>query len=348
MRAAIDAVFAFGCYTKGPFLEQFEREWAAYVGTKYAIGVSSGTMALELSLRAFGIGHGDEVVVPATTAIPTAMAVSNVGATPILVDCERATANIDPSRIEEAITPRTKAIIPVHLYGRPAPMDEVMAIARSRNLVVIEDACQAHGARYRGKQVGTIGDVNAWSFQPSKNLSAYGDAGAITTDDPALAERLSQLRDIGQSARYTHVRIGTVGRLDDLKAAALSVKLRYLDEWIEARRALAARYTAAFKGSPVETPSFAPHEHASFHLYVVEVPNRAAVCAALDAARIDWGIHYPTPIHKQEAYRGQPIAPHSLPVTEARTSRILSLPLYAELEPGEADEVAETVLATLR
>lgn len=348
IRAAVDEVFRIGVYGKGPLTERFERSWAEYVGARHAVGVSSGTTALELAYRAYGIGPGDEVIVPANTAIPTAMAVSNVGATPILADCERDTANIDPARIEEAITPRTKAIVPVHLYGRPAKMDEISRIARSRGLLLIEDACQAHGARYRGKRVGTIGDASAWSFHPSKNLGAYGDAGMVTTDDPAIAERIAQLRDVGQIARYTHVRIGTVGRMDDIQAAFLSVKLRHLDDWIEGRRSAAARYTRAFAGTPVRTQSYEDHEFPVFHLFVVEVPNRDEVCAALDSARIDWGIHYPTPIHRQKAYAGLPIAPHPLPVAEARSTQILSLPMFAEITAAEVEEVAGLVLKTVR
>jgi dTDP-4-amino-4,6-dideoxygalactose transaminase len=344
IEAAIHDVFSRGVYVKGPFVETFEREWAQYCGTRFAIGVSSGTTALELLFRAYGIGPGDEVIVPANTAIPTAMAVSNVGALPILADCERSSANIDPDAIEAVVTSRTKAIVPVHLYGRPARMDEVAEIARRHGLIVIEDAAQAHGARYRGKRVGSLSASAAFSFHPSKNLGAYGDGGIVTTDDPVIYEKVSQLRDIGQSARYTHVRVGTVGRLDDLHAAMLSVKLRHLDDWIAARRATAERYTRAFAGTPVSTIPDAEHEFAVYHLYVVELPDRDRVCAALDAAHVDWGIHYPTPIHQQQAYAGAPIAPRPLPVAEARSARILSLPMSANLEPAELDRVVEVVL----
>lgn len=347
IQTAIDEVFATGIYTKGPISHKFEASWAQYCGTRFAVGVSCGTAALELTFRAYGIGPGDEVIVPVNTAIPTAMAVSNVGAMPILVDCRLETANMDPARIEEAITPRTKAIVPVHLYGRPAEMDEIMEIAHRHGLIVIEDACQAHGARYKGKRVGGLAHAAAFSFHPSKNLGGYGDGGMVTTDDPEIAERISQLRDIGQSARYVHVRIGTVARLDDFQAAMLSVKLRYLDRWIDARRANADRYTSAFAGTAVVTPSFGDHEFAVFHLYVVEVPERDAVCAALDAAGIDWGIHYPTPIHRQPAYRGIEIAPHPLPVAEARSHRILTLPMFAELQPFEIDRIVEVVLSAV-
>ncbi|HLX25840.1 MAG TPA: DegT/DnrJ/EryC1/StrS family aminotransferase [Candidatus Cybelea sp.] len=347
LHAAIDDVFSTGIYTKGPFVEAFEKSWAEYCGTRFAIGVSCGTAGLELLFRAYGIGPGDEVLVPCNTAIPTAMAVSNVGALPILIDCEPSTANIDPARIEEAITPATKAIVPVHLYGRPAKIDEIVEIARRHKLLVIEDAAQAHGARYRGRRVGALGDAAIFSFHPSKNLGAYGDAGIVTTNDPEIALRVGQLRDIGQSARYTHVRIGTVARLDDFQAAMLSVKLRHLDRWIEGRRRAADRYARAFAGTNVLTPSFEDHEFAVFHLYVVEVPKREQICAALDEASIDWGIHYPTPIHLQEAYRGIDVARHALPVGEARASRILSLPMFAEIEDDEVDRVAEVVLGAL-
>jgi dTDP-4-amino-4,6-dideoxygalactose transaminase len=274
--------------------------------------------------------------------------VSNIGALPILVDCERETANIDPARIEEAITSRTKAIVPVHLYGRPAKLDEIVDIARRHDLIVIEDAAQAHGARYKGKRVGALVDSGIFSMQFSKNLGAYGDAGIVTTNDPKIYEAVSQLRDIGQSARFTHVRIGTVARMDDIQAAMLSVKLPYLDRWIEARRSVAARYSKAFAGSPVVTQSYEGHEFPVFHVYVVEVPNRAEVTAALDAAKIDWTIHYPTPIHRQKAYSELPVAPYPLPAVEARSLRILSLPMFAELETCEVDRVAEVVLSAVR
>lgn len=347
LHAAIDDVFQNGVYTKGPFVEAFEQSWAAYCGTRFAVGVASGTAGLELTFRAYGIGYGDEVIVPCNTAIPTAMAVSNVGATPVLVDCERETANIDPKRIEEAITTKTKALVPVHLYGRPAKFDDVAAIARQHELLVIEDACQAHGARYRGRRVGSLGDAAVFSFHPSKNLGAYGDGGIVTTNDPEIALRVSQMRDIGQSARYTHVRIGTVARLDDLQAAMLSVKLRHLDRWIEGRRRAADRYASAFAGTSVVTPSFEDHEFAVFHLFVVEVLEREKVCEALDRAAIDWGIHYPTPIHRQEAYRGGDIARYPMPAAEARASRILSLPMFAEILPDEVERVANVVLSAL-
>ena len=347
IHAAFDAFIASGIYVKGPLMETFEREFADYCGVAHGIGVSSGTTALELIYRAYGIGPGDEVIVPANTSVATAMAVSNVGGRPVIVDVDPSTANIDPACIEAAITERTKALVPVHLWGRPAAMDEILGVAKKHGLFVFEDASQAHGARYRGQRVGSFGDAAAFSLHPSKNLGALGDAGIVLTNDAAKATVISELRDLGQSARYVHQRVGTNGRLDPLHAAMLSVKLRHLDAWLAGRRAAAARYAEAFAGTPVRTPRFAEHEFAVFHLFVVEVPHRAAICAALDNARIDWGIHYPTAIHHQPAYRDSAIAPVETPHANALGERILSLPMFAEITAAEVDRVVSTVLGSL-
>jgi dTDP-4-amino-4,6-dideoxygalactose transaminase len=348
IHAALDAFFASGIYVKGPLMEAFEREFADYCGVAHGIGVGSGTTALELIFRAYGIGAGDEVIVPANTSVATAMAVSFVGATPVFVDVDPRTANIDPASAEAVIGSRTKAIVPVHLWGRPAAMDEILALARKHDLRVFEDAAQAHGARYRGRRVGGFGDASAFSLHPSKNLGGLGEAGIVLTDDPAIAKVVEELRDIGQTARYVHSRIGTNGRLDPLHAAVLSVKLRHLDAWNDARRATAARYTQGFAGTAVGTPRFEDHEFAVFHLFVVEVPEREKICRALDAAQIDWGIHYPTPIQRQPAYAGASIAPRPTPHADGLAGRILSLPMFAEITPAEVDRVVATVLAALR
>lgn len=347
LRDAFEAFIASGVYVKGPLMEAFEREFAAYCGVAHGIGVSSGTTALELIYRAYGIGPGDEVIVPANTSVATAMAVSNVGASPVIVDVNPETANIDPDCVEAAITPRTRAVVPVHLWGRPAAMDEILALARKHGLRVFEDASQAHGARYRGRRVGSFGDAAAFSLHPSKNLGALGDSGIVLTDDAAIATAVAELRDLGQSARYVHTRIGTNGRLDPLHAAMLSVKLRHLEGWLAGRRAAAARYTQLFAGTAVRTPQFAEHEFAVFHLFVVEVPQRERICAALDRARIDWGIHYPTTIAHQGAYRDAHVAPRPTPHADALGERILSLPMFAEITPAETARVAEVVLGAL-
>lgn len=328
-------------------METFEREFADYCGVEHGIGVSSGTTALELIYRAYGIGPGDEVIVPANTSVATAMAVSNVGARPVIVDVDPATANIDPACAEAAITKRTKAVVPVHLWGRPAAMDEILAVARKHGLFTFEDASQAHGARYRGWRVGSFGDAAAFSLHPSKNLGALGDAGIVLTNDASKATVISELRDLGQSARYVHRRVGTNGRLDPLHAAMLSVKLGHLDDWLAGRRAAAALYAEAFRGTPVRTPRFAEHEFAVFHLFVVEVPKRAQICAALDLARIDWGIHYPTTIQHQLAYSDAAIAPAPTPHADGLSERILSLPMFAEITADEVDRVVRTVLGAI-
>lgn len=347
-REAIDAFFEAGVYVKGPLVEAFEREFAAYCDVPFGIGVSNGTTGLELIYRAYGIGPGDEVIVPANTSVATAFAVSNVGAHPVIVDVEPHTANMDPACFERAITSRSRAVVPVHLWGRPAAMDEILAIARKHSLKVIEDASQAHAARYRGKRVGGLSDAAAFSLHPSKNLGGLGDAGIVLTADAEIAKAVSEMRDLGQSARYVHTRIGINGRLDPLHAAVLSVKLRHLDAWVDARRAAAAHYTKLFDGTAVQAPSFADHEFAVFHLFVVQVPHRQAICDALDRARIDWGIHYPTTIQRQQAYANANVAPFPTPAAEGLTGRILSLPMFAEITIEEIERVADVVLSTIK
>jgi dTDP-4-amino-4,6-dideoxygalactose transaminase len=349
LHAAFDAFLASGVYVKGPLMEAFERDFAAYCGVAHGVSVSSGTAALELMYRAYGIGPGDEVIVPANTSVATAMAVSNVGAKPIVVDVDPATATIDPQCVEAAINQRTRAVVPVHLWGRPADLDAVLAVARAHGLFVFEDASQAHGARYRGRRVGGLADAAAFSLHPSKNLGGLGDGGIVVTNDADVATVISELRDIGQCARYVHRRIGTNARMDPLHAAMLSVKLGHLNAWTAGRRAAAERYTELFAGTEVRTPRFAEHEFAVFHLFVVEVPphRRARICAALDEARIDWGIHYPTTIHHQEAYRDAAIAPAPTPHADGLAERILSLPMFAEITPAEIERVVATVLRAL-
>ena len=348
LRAALDEFFLAGEYINGPRVPAFEREFAAYCGVAQGAGVGSGTTALELTFRAYGIGSGDEIIVPANTSIATAMAVSNAGAVPVVVDVDPTTANLDPARAAEAITQRTRAIVPVHLWGRPAALDKLGALAREAGLLLVEDASQAHGARFEGRRVGSFGHAAAFSLHPSKNLGAYGDAGIVVTNDETIAQTIRELRDIGQTARYVHRRLGTNARMDQMQAAMLSVKLRRLDDWIERRRAVAERYARRFAGTPVSAPAFSEREFCVFHLYVVQVGNRQAVCDALDAALVDWGIHYPTPIHHQEAYRRTPVVVHPTPVADALAERILSLPMFAEITPEEVDRVADVVLSAAR
>lgn len=330
---AIEQVLSRNDFILGQDVALFEEEFAKFCDAKYAIGVDSGTSALELALRALGIGPGDEVITAANTFIATTLAISYTGATPVLVDCDAQTYNLDVTLLEQAITSRTKAILPVHLYGQPADMDPILEIARQHGLTVLEDACQAHGARYKGKRVGALGEIAAFSFYPGKNLGAYGDGGMITTNDPAIAEAVRMLRDYGQSGKYHHLIKGYNRRLDTLQAAVLRVKLKYLDSWNKARHAHAKRYNQILAGSAVVTPIEAKYAESVYHLYVIRVKDRDGLQAYLKEKGISTGIHYPTPIHLQPAYSDLPYKEGSFPITEKYALEGLSLPMYAELTP---------------
>jgi len=335
---AVGRVLQRGWFILGPELEAFEAEFAAYCGARHAVGVGSGTDALHLALRACGVGPGDEVVTVAFTAVPTVNAISLAGARPVFVDVDPTTRTMDPARVEAALTPRTRALLPVHLYGHAADMAPLRELAERRGLWLIEDAAQAHGTRYRGQRTGTLGHLAAFSFYPTKNLGAYGDAGAVVTDDEVLARRLRLLRNYGQTDRYHHQLEGVNSRLDELQAAILRVKLRHLDAWNTARRERAARYTAALAG--LATPREAPWTYHTYHLYVVEVPARARVQQALAAAGIGTLVHYPVPVHLQPAYAHLGVPRGALPVSERLADTVLSLPLYPELPLAEVDRVA--------
>jgi dTDP-4-amino-4,6-dideoxygalactose transaminase len=329
----------------GESVDVFETEFAAYCGANHAVGVDSGLSALELLLRAYGVGRGDEVIIPANTFIATAFAVSHTGATPVLVDCDPESYNIDPGLIEEALTARTRAIVPVHLYGRPAEMSQIMQIARAHGLVVIEDACQAHGATYGERRAGAIGDGAAFSFYPAKNLGALGDGGMAVTSDAAICETLRQLRNYGQSVKHHHERVGFNRRLDSLQAALLRIKLRHLDRWNAARAVGARSYSAAFADTRVEAPAPLPENlDSAWHLYVVQVDDRDRVQSDLQALGIATGVHYPIPIHRQPAYAGLGYVAGSFPVIEQLAGRILSLPLYPELTADRIDAIAAAVI----
>jgi dTDP-4-amino-4,6-dideoxygalactose transaminase len=333
-----------GDFIMGAAVERFEAEYAAYIGSRHAIGVGTGLSAIELALRAFEVGPGDEVVTPANTFIATVLAIMAVGATPVFVDIDAHTYGIDASAIGAAITSRTKAILPVHLYGQPVDVDAVAAIARRHNLVLIEDAAQAHGARYKGRRAGSFGDAAAFSFYPSKNLGALGDGGMITTSDDRAAERLRLLRNYGQRVKYHHAIPGTNSRLDTLQAAVLSIKLPHLDGWNDARRAHAAAYTARLRAH-VQTPVAAGDVEHIYHLYVIQTAERDALERRLKARQIHTGIHYPVPAHLQEACASLGYEAGDFPVTEAAASRLLSLPMFAELAAEQIDYVADAVLA---
>jgi len=336
--AAIRGVLERGWYILGPEVEAFEAEFAAYCGARYAVGVGSGTEALHLALWACDLKPGDEVITVAHTAVPTINAISLTGARPVFVDVDPATRTMDPAAAAAAVTPRTRALLPVHLYGHPADMAPLQALAREHGLRLIEDAAQAHGAEYRGTRAGRLGDLAAFSFYPTKNLGAYGDGGMVVTDDAALAERVRLLRNYGQTDRYHHQIEGLNSRLDELQAAVLRVKLRHLDEWTAARRARAARYAARL--ARVAPPVEAPWARHVYHLYAVTVPRRAAVQEALAAEGIGTLVHYPIPAHLQPAYAHLGVPRGSLPVTERLADEVLSLPLYPELSLDQIDAAA--------
>jgi len=341
---AIERVLRRGWFILGEEGEAFEVEWAAYCGVAHAVGTGNGTDAIHLALRAAGIGPGDEVIVPALTATFTALAVSMAGATPVFVDVDSERCTLDPAALEATITPRTAAVVPVHLYGCPADMDPIVAIARQHNLLVLEDAAQAHGARYQGTRTGGLGDVAAFSFYPSKNLGAYGDAGAIVTNDAALAEKARMLRHGGQRRTYQHELLGTNSRLDEIQAAILRAKLLHLNAWNERRRILAACYDAGLRDSDHLVLPKAPAdvEHV-YHLYVVRTPLRDALRDYLDGAGVATGIHYPQAVHLQEAYAHLGYERGSCPNAETITAEILSLPIFPQLSEPEVEQVTRLV-----
>lgn len=337
-RAVLESLKA-GDYILGAKVAQFEKEFAAYLGCRHAIGVSSGLDALRLALVAAGVGPGDEVVVPASTFIATALAVSALGATPRLVDCD-ATGNLDPKLLESALMKKVKAVIPVHLAGQPADLEPLLALCTKKGLPLIEDAAQAHGARYKGRRVGGFGASGAFSFYPGKNLGAAGDAGAIVTDDDATAERVRRLRNYGQRVKYEHVEQGLNARLDTVQAAVLSVKLAKLDAWNEARARHAARYRELLAGvGDIQFPPPQPGATHVYHLFTVETDRRDALRERLLAAGVEALIHYPIPIHLQEAYRGLGHKAGDFPVSERRARRTLSLPMFAELGDAQIERV---------
>lgn len=343
INAAIANVFARTAFILGDEVAQFEREFAEYCDVKYAIGVDSGLSALKLALEAFGVGAGDEVIVQANTFIATAAAASFVGAKVVLVDCEADGYNIDPDKIEAAITPRTKAIIPVHLYGIPADMDRIMEIANRHNLIVIEDACQAHGAYYKGKRIGSMGHAAAFSFYPGKNLGAAGDAGALVTNDAAIADQIKAMRNCGQKEKYNHVTSPYNNRMDTLHAAVLSIKLARLDDWNESRRANAALFNELLAGTDVVTPATPADTTPVWHLYVIRSEQREALKNFLTEKGVSVGLHYPIPLHLQPYYENLGYKRGDFPNTEAFAEEILSLPMYAELTEEMVTYVADAI-----
>jgi dTDP-4-amino-4,6-dideoxygalactose transaminase len=341
---AIREVIESTSFVLGPAVERFESDFAGYLGVDHVVATSNGTVALQLALLALEIRSGDEVIVPAHTFIATAEAVAHVGAKPVFVDVRDDTGNLDPTLLAEVVTPRTRAIIPVHLYGQPADLEPVLEFARGRGISVLEDACQAHGATYRGRRVGSFGVASCFSFYPGKNLGAYGEGGAVATDDPHLASRVRRLRDHGQTRRYEHAEIGYNARMEGIQGAVLAVKLRHLDDWNEARRVRAAAYSEALATVPgLRVPQVAPDREHVFHLYVARTEDRDALREHLSGLGIQTGLHYPIPLHLQGAFATGRDRVGEHPVSERWARTGLSLPLFAELTGEQQAEVIQGV-----
>ncbi len=341
---AIGPVLDNAQYILGPAVAEFEKSFADFLGVKHVIGVSSGTDALYLVLRALGIGAGDEVIIPPNTFIATAEAISMAGANPVFVDIEEKTFNIDINKIEEKITSKTKAIMPVHLCGQAVEMDEIMKLAKKYNLAVVEDACQAHGSEYKRKKLGTIGEAGCFSFYPGKNLGAFGEAGAVSTNNSELAEKIKILRDHGQSKKYYHDVIGGNFRMAGIQGAVLNVKLEHLSEWNELRRSHAKMYESLLKGvSGIILPQEPKHSKGNYHLYIIQAQKRDELQKYLFDNGIATGIHYPVPIHLQKAYGYLGLEEGSFSVSEKLAKEILSLPMYPELTKEQLEYVCEKV-----
>lgn len=346
--AAIESVIDAGAFAGGKFVEAFETDFAKYCDCREAIGVGSGTEALWLALKALGIGPGDEVITVSMTFIATAEAITMTGATPVFVDIEEGTYTMDASKLDAVVTPRTKAIIPVHLFGQAAEMDPIMHFARQRGLHVIEDAAQAHGARYKGERVGSIGDAGCFSFYPGKNLGAFGEAGAVVTQDPKLAEKIRVLRDHGQQKKYEHRVVGWNARMDGIQAAVLQIKLRHLDRHNEQRRQLASIYDRQLVGldSIIRPERFRSSEHV-YHVYAIQIEDRQLLIETFQRRGIGYGIHYPIPVHLQDAYEDLGYRRGDFPVSERCADQFLSLPMFPELEPGQIELVADATREAL-
>ncbi len=346
--AAFEQVLDSSAFAGGPLVAKFEEEFAAFCRARYSVGLGNGTDALWFALLALGVGPGDEVITVPATFMATAEAISFCGAKPVFVDIDETTYTMDPAQIEQAITPRTKAIVPVHLYGQMADMDPIMEVAHRRKLAVVEDACQAHGAEYKGRRAGTIGHAGCFSFYPGKNLGALGEAGGVVTNDRALAEKIKVLRDHGQETKYHHSVVGWNGRMDGIQAAALSIKLRRLEAGNAARRAHAKHYDQLLANLPgVSTPQVAPQNVPVYHIYPVRVQARDQVLGLLNQRGIGCGIHYPKPVHLQKAYAHLGYGPGSFPVSERCANEVLSLPMFPELTPDQVELAASELKAIL-
>jgi dTDP-4-amino-4,6-dideoxygalactose transaminase len=346
---ALQQVLDNTAFAGGPFVAQFEKEFAAFCGTKHAVGVGNGTDALWMALLALGVGPGDEVITQPDTFIATAEAVSYCGATPVFVDVDEKTYNMDPAKLEAAITPKTKGIIPVHLFGQMCDMDPILAIAAKRKLFALEDASQAHGANYKGKKAGSMGVAGCFSFYPGKNLGAYGEAGAVVTNDDALADRMKMLRDHGSAKKYYHSYVGFNCRMDGFQGAVLSVKLKYIETWNEARRQHARMYAQLLSGNGnLIAPTEAHYGKHVYHIYAIRVKNRDGLIAKLGEKEIGTNIHYPVPVHLQQAYSSMGLREGSFPVAERCASEFVSLPMFPELSAEQIAFVADEVKKNLK
>jgi dTDP-4-amino-4,6-dideoxygalactose transaminase len=343
IRDALERVLQSATFTLGEEVERFEREFAAYVEARHALAVNSGTSALHLALLAAGVGRGDEVITTANTFIATAEAISYTGAEPVFTDIDRATGNIDPRLVEQAVTPRTRAILPVHLYGRPADLDPLLDLARRNELVLIEDACQAHGARYRGKPVGALGLAGAFSFYPTKNLAACGEAGALVTNDDQVGALARSLRTHGEGRRYFHDRVGYNYRMEAFQAAVLRVKLKRLPQWTARRQAIARLYRELLAGARLEIPVDDPANECVYHQFAVYVDDRDRVRAQLEARGVSTAVYYPRPVHQQAAYAGLGCRAGSLAAAERACEQVLCLPLFPELTNAEVEYTARAL-----
>ncbi|HTR80576.1 MAG TPA: DegT/DnrJ/EryC1/StrS family aminotransferase [Bacteroidota bacterium] len=340
---AIAETLSSGWFILGKKLEEFEKSFADYCGARFCVGVASGTDALQVALRAAGVGGGDEVVTAANTCVPTVSAISMAGARLVLVDVDEKNYTMDYRDLEKKVSSRTKAIIPVHLYGQSADLDAIRSIAGKRGITVIEDAAQAHGTEYRGKRIGSLSPMTCFSFYPSKNLGAFGDGGAVTTNDETLAHRLRMLRNYGQERRYYHAIKGTNSRLDEIQAAVLSVKLRYLEAWNERRQAIAREYNRLITNPAVSKPVEMEYGRHNYHLFVVRTKDRSAMQARLASAGIETIIHYPIPVHLQESYLDLGYKLGDFPVAEEVSNEIFSLPIFPELRDDEVSYIAHHI-----
>ena len=343
IEAVLARVLESGQFVLGSEVVVFEQDFAAYCGTTECIALNSGTSALHLALLAAGVGPGDEVITVPFTFVASVAAVLYTGARPVLVDIDPRSFTMDPAAVEAAITPRTKAILPVHLYGQPADMDPIIDVARRHRLVVIEDAAQAHGAKYKGRAVGSIGDLACFSFYPGKNLGAYGEGGAVTTNNVEYARTIRMLRDWGQDRKYHHTLRGYNYRMEAFQGAILGVKLRHLDRWTECRRAIVQQYNSQLADCDVRIPAEMPWAHHVYHVYTIRADDRDALQAALTAEGIQSGIHYPVPVHLQPAYSDLGYGAGAFPQSEKAAREVLSLPLYPELSSKSVTEVVNAV-----